>query len=228
MHDIFEGVAALEIKLLLSHYITSHLFSLREFNERLLNFNFGYSEKDRPTPILPQALQPERSLRSSASQMSLLIRILPFLIADKISEGDPHWTCFLLLRKIVDIVLCPVINDPICSSLKLIREHHSQFVSLHPNAKFHFLLHYPEQMRLLGPMVRTWTIRYEAKLNFFKRASCLANFKNIAFTLANRHQRWMCYELASGSHVQIPLECGPPITGNGITLAKDESKNFRT
>jgi len=60
-------------------------------------------------------------------------------------------------------------------------------------------------------MVRTWTIRHEAKLNFFKQASRLANFKNVnvAFSLASCHQRWMCYEMASGNLLHTPLECGP-------------------
>ena len=35
-----------------------------------------------------------------------------------------------------------------------------------------FLVHYPDdQMMKVGPMVRIWTIRYEANLNFFKQAS---------------------------------------------------------
>lgn len=232
MHDIFEGVAQLEVKLLLSHYISSRFFTLKEYNDRLLNFNFGYSEKDKPVPILPQALQPEKSLRSSASQMSLLLRILPFLIAGEISEDDPHWKCFLLLRKIIDIVLCPVVTSNLCSELKLlIREHHSQFVTLYGHGayspKFHFLVHYPEQMELLGPMVRTWTIRHEAKLNFFKRVSCLVNFKNIAFSMANRHQRWACYELASECFIKVPFECGPAKSETGVTLVKDETKSIQ-
>ena len=80
-------------------------------------------------------------------------------------------------------------------------------------------------MELLGPLVYTSTICYEAKLNFFKRVSSLANFKNVAFSMANRHQRWMCYELASGSFLHVPLECGPAKCGNGISLVKNETQN---
>ena len=57
-------------------------------------------------------------------------------------------------------------------------------------------------------MVRTWTIRHETKLNFFKKASCLSNYKSISLSLANHHQRWMYYELAAGSLLHTPLECG--------------------
>ena len=64
-------------------------------------------------------------------------------------------------------------------------------------------------MLIVGPMTKTWTIRHEAKLNFFKQATKLDNFKNIASSLANRHQRWVCYELCSGNILAKPVECGP-------------------
>lgn len=192
MHDIFEGVGPLEVKLVLSHCINNKWFTLTEYNDRLLNFNFGYGENDKPIPILPQALQPEKSLKSSASQMALLLRVL---LGEKIPEEDLNWKCFLLLRKIVEIVLSPVVSTNLCSLKLLINEHHSLFVSLYGEdayiPKAHFLLHYPEQMKLLGPMICTHTFRHEAKLNFFKRVSHLANFKNVTFSMVNRHQRWM-------------------------------------
>ena len=162
----------------------------------------------------------------------LLVRILPFLIGDKVEENDHHWECFLLLRKIIDIVLAPVASEELSSSLKLlIKEHHTKFVSLYGISscipKMHFLIHYPEQMLTVGPMVRTWTMRQEAKLNFFKQCSHLANFKNLSFSLANRHQRWACYEFASGTILHFPLECGPPKKDTGITYIKDETKDIQ-
>ena len=62
MHDLLEGLVPLEIKHLLLYYISTHAFNLQEFNERLLNFNFGYSEKDKPLPILSTTLKPERKI----------------------------------------------------------------------------------------------------------------------------------------------------------------------
>ena len=88
--------------------------------------------------------------------------------------------------------------------------------------KMHFLIHYPDQMRALGPMVRTWTIQHEAKLNFFKKASHLTNFKNIALSLANCHQRWMCYELAGQGLLHNLLGCGPAKSGIRISQIKNE------
>ena len=75
MHDILEGIAPLEIKLLLSQLIANGLFTLGEFNNRLLNFNFGYSENNKPVPILSQCLNSDtnKPLRATASQMLLLV-----------------------------------------------------------------------------------------------------------------------------------------------------------
>ena len=103
--------------------------------------------------------------------MSVLIQVLPFLIGDKIPEDNNNWLCFLLLRIIIEITLSPVLTETHCSLLKLlIEEHHSKFVSIYGSGslipKMHFLVHYPEQIRLLGPLVHTWTMCYEAKLNF--------------------------------------------------------------
>lgn len=100
------------------------------------------------------------------------------------------------------------------TSLKfLINDHHRLFLSLYSKCipKMHFLIHYPEQVLAVGPMTKTWTIRHEAKLNFFKQLTKLDNFKNIAFSMANRHQRWFCYELASGNILSKPIECGPGV-----------------
>ena len=173
IHDILEGVAQLEIKLLLAKYTRNKLIHLDELNDRLMNFNFGYTETDEPIQILSHTLQSESSLRASASQMLQLVRILPFLIGYKIPEDNENWLCFLLLRKIVDIVLSPILNEDIRISLKLfIEEHHKKFIVLYGSEAFpkmHFMLHYPEQITAVGPMVRTWTFRHEAKLNFLNK-----------------------------------------------------------
>ena len=101
MHDILEGIAPLEIKLLLSHCVTNGLFTLEGYNRRLMDFNFSYSETDKPVPSLSRALRSDNSIRSSASQMLLLLRTLPFLVGDRIPENNEHWFCFLLLRKLL-------------------------------------------------------------------------------------------------------------------------------
>ena len=101
-----------------------------------------------------------------------------------------------------------------CAVLKnLIEEHHTMFIELYQEwtviPKMHYMTHYPEQILALGPLVRAWTMRYEAKLFLLKSAGRVSNFKNITQTISSRHQRWACYELSSGGALSSAVECGP-------------------
>ena len=45
-----------------------------------------------------------------------------------------------------------------------------------------------------GPLVRHWTMRYEAKHSYFKQlAQSMGNFINLPYSLAMRHQQLQCY-----------------------------------
>ena len=55
-HDLLDGIAPYEIKLLLSFCISNCWFSLDEYNGRLISFNYGYTENDKPIPILSRTL----------------------------------------------------------------------------------------------------------------------------------------------------------------------------
>ena len=59
-----------------------------------------------------------------------------------------------------------------------------------------------------GPLVRHWTMRYEAKHAYFKTlAQSMGNFINVPFSLAMRHQQLQCYN--SCSQEQVSLTVGP-------------------
>lgn len=231
MHDILEGVAQLELKLLVRHCVNQKYFSIPEYNHRVESFCFGKNETDKPGKITREILASnDKKFHSSAAQTLLLCRTIPLMVGDCVPEEDEHWRCFLLLLKICDIVFSPIIPKGYCAVLKLlIEEHHSLFKLLYSSSmiipKFHFLVHYPDQILALGPMTRYWTMRHEAKLSLFKKASHLGNFKNIAYTLACRHQRWMCYQLASDHMLQSCFECGP---GSGAKTIAQQSSQIRS
>lgn len=216
MHDLFEGVVQYEIKLVLSHCCKEKYFSLQQFNQWLLNFDYGHSEvADKPTPITSTHLHADsKHLRQGAAQTWLLARILPLLIACHIPVSDKVWQCFIKLLKVIDICVAPIVSADTCGVLKiLIEEHHQMFTQIYPEwsviPKMHFLIHYPEQIMALGPLVRSWTMRHEAKLYLLKCAGRISNFKNISQSISCRHQRLMCYELASGGLLHPNIECGP-------------------
>ena len=94
------------------------------------------------------------------------------------------------------------------------------------------MLHYPSQMELYGPLVNSWTMRHEAKLSFIKRASRRGNFKNIAKTVAKKHQLWLCYQFQCEGHlIYYPqLESNPKLTQAPFSSepehVQDELRNF--
>lgn len=49
----------------------------------------------------------------------------------------------------------------------------------------------------LGPLTTSWCMRMEAKNSYFKRVAQQGNFKNIALSVARRHQKLMCALLQS-------------------------------
>lgn len=69
----------------------------------------------------------------------------------------------------------------------------------------HYLVHYPSQIESFGPLIHSWTMRHEAKLSFIKQASHRGNFKNIAKTVAKKHQFWLSYHLQCDKNLIIPL-----------------------
>ena len=110
--------------------------------------------------------------------------------------------------------MCPWSSPDLCGILSLLIEgHHKSFLSNYSaeavTPKFHYLVYYPKQVMQDGPMLRTWNMRNEAKLNGFKQASRLGNFKNIVLSVAQRHQTLLCHELSSAKLLHSPVECGP-------------------
>ena len=67
MHDVLEGTASLEIKLIIAHCISSKYFTLMDYNRLLVNFNFGYSDNDKPVPVLSTVFSKDTPLKSTAS-----------------------------------------------------------------------------------------------------------------------------------------------------------------
>ena len=52
-------------------------------------------------------------------------------------------------------------------------------------------------------------MRMEAKNSYFKRIAQIGNFKNLPFSVCQRHQRLMCAYLQGTFFTYYDLECGP-------------------
>ena len=70
--------------------------------------------------------------------------------------------------------------------------------------KQHYMVHYPSQIQRLGPLIQSWNMRQESKLNFVKRVSRRSNYKNVCKTVAKKHQFWLCHQIQSNPHLLMP------------------------
>lgn len=145
------------------------------------------------------ALSANGSIRGSAAQMWCL----PFLIGNNVEENYKPWLKYLQLRQIVNILFAPVI--PTCGQIPylhtLINDFLENILIVFPAMKFipklHYLVHYPRLIQLFGPLIHVWW-RFEGNHNYFKQmAAKIKNFRNIVFTMANKHQMLQFYELVN-------------------------------
>lgn len=86
-----------------------------------------------------------------ASQMWCLARALPFLIGDKIMEGDRRWENFLQLLSIVDYSFAPVLTHSKAAYLgMMIEDFLTDFKELYDRRiipKMHYMVHFPSWIK---------------------------------------------------------------------------------
>lgn len=134
-----------------------------------------------------------------ATKMWCLGRVLPLVIGEWVPEDQPHYKTFLILRTILDITMAPVICIERVMYLRdIIEEHHQRFLECYPEVavipKMHYIIHLPQWIMKVGPIVRFWTMRFEGQHKLFKKlSSAMGNFINVAKSLAQRHQEYQCY-----------------------------------
>lgn len=195
MHVFLEGVLGYEIKYMLRYYIQDQkLLSVSTLNSRIQNFLLGYAhKKSKPAPIFERDLERNSSsnLGQSASEMWLLSRILPFILTDYVDTSSEHWTCFTTLLEIIAICFSQTINYTEIIYLKqLISDHLSLFKTLYDGPiipKQHYMVHIPSLTLKFGPLIRSWTMRFESKHTYFKTiAKNTKNFKNLPYSLTSR------------------------------------------
>ena len=123
MHDLFEGVVHYELKLFLDYCLSQRFFTIEALNIRIQGFDFGH--EDKPSLIDPKSMKDEQLARKftlSAAQTIFLIHNLPLIIGDKIpsDQEDKNWNSVLILVKICQIALSPIISQDTVAYLRLL------------------------------------------------------------------------------------------------------------
>lgn len=177
MHDLNEGVLTFAMKHIIGNLISKGFFSLQFLNR--CNSTWGYDPGDvrnRPEAIFNTFLQLKTPLKGSATQSFCLFRHLSLFVGECVPSEDQVWQLYLLLHDIMDITMCWKL--PVCYVECLQRKIHFfllGFTSLFPSVsllcKMHYLIHYPSLIQKYGPLIGLWTMRFEAKHQYFKEIS---------------------------------------------------------
>lgn len=190
MHDMHEGNIQFFLKNVINHCIEKH-FTFNEIFKRIRDFNYGaLNRKNHPSKLNIT----KDNLGQNATQTYCLFIHLPFILHDlKDKLNKDVCDALALLLTIMRIIYSSEINESQVNELEQLITRYLDCVKKEFKFSFkpksHFLLHYPEAIRRMGPPKRTWMMRFEAKHKFFTTAAKKTNnYINIAKTLASRHQ----------------------------------------
>lgn len=172
MHDLLEGIVPFELALCLDVFIKKY-FSLLELNSSIRQLPYKWNDKANCPQAIPLTFASRKSIGGTAHENWCLLRMLPFMIGDKVSADDTAWQVLMTLKDIVELLMAPVHTDEMLGYMESkISEHRYRYLNVFPEEKLrpnhHFLDHYPWLTTAFGPLVFLWTMRFEAKHRFLK------------------------------------------------------------
>lgn len=227
MHNMLEGALEAEMRCMLYQFIENDCYlTFRDLNRSLQCFQYPPELiTSKPSIIDRQHVTSEGGkLRQSASQMICLSLVLPIILAPFVSAPNEHYENFILLCQITNMLLAYEVKRKTIPLLRsMIFVHNSRYYKLYGKItpKFHFLTHAPTVIQNFGPCRETWCMRFEARHCWFgKIASRSNNYKNLAKTLAFRHQLKKCYEFELGDESAKVLgeKFFKPMPGNTVPI----------
>lgn len=201
MHIFLEGVIPYEMALFLNHAIyRKKWFKLSWLNGTIAAYPYRYNEgKDKPETIEKNHILNDVKLKQTSASMLTLCDVLPFIIGSYVPEDDTKWVNLIRLIEIMHMVTSPAVSDVTVNDLRyLIEVHHqvfrTEYVKSSFTPKMHYICHLPEQILAFGPSKYHMCMRFEAKHAFFTSVKW-KNFRNLPKSMAEKHQKWICYEM---------------------------------
>ena len=213
MHVLLEGSVQYEVRHTLQHFIDNGYFTLKQLNNALNNLSLGYhDERNRPPPLRETILtgQDRYRMKQTAEQARIFLKYLPFCLKGFVEYGNPYYQLLLKIISTVSTCFSPVISEETIQELEnSIEAHLNLFKELFPTVnitpKMHYMVHLPNQIRQLGPLVRHCCLRFEARHRYFKDLAPQQNFKNICLSLGERCQFDDCADCEIENPIQHPL-----------------------
>nr|XP_004207466.3 uncharacterized protein LOC101237831 [Hydra vulgaris] len=228
MHDGLEGLLSVNFSIVVRNLIKEKLFTIVQLKEEIAKFKYSIPDScDKPAvSCIPNNLgTTNKRIHGKAVERWSLFHFLPVFVSCLVKNPDillnnNFWQLHLLCRQIVQIILAPEIDINWIPILEHhIQRHHSLLECISPVSfipKIHYLVHYPRLLLHFGPLRHLWVMRFESKHQYFKQiARRVKNFKNITFTLTQRHEMRKCVTNFGRS----PYVKGPEILGSQKILS---------
>ena len=90
MHDIGEVVVPVETAYCLSLPIAERYFTWEGLNAAILHFPYQWTDRTSKPPVVPGTFPSRRTVGGNAHEDWSFIRLLPFLVGNRVPEG--YWT----------------------------------------------------------------------------------------------------------------------------------------
>ncbi|XP_071941065.1 uncharacterized protein [Antedon mediterranea] len=204
MHVLLEGIVPYVMALFLNHCIfVQKYFTLEWLNDKIKSYPYSKRDKShKPETIEKNSIIKNVKLKQTSTGMLTICYVFPHIAGKCIPDDDAKFFNLIRLFQIVFLSTTPYVDDSTSGELEqLIATHHNEFVLLYPTEKikpkFHYLVHFPQQLKDFGPLRGQWCLRFEGKHMFFKNFKW-RNTVNLEKSLAEKHQLWMAYKMISG------------------------------
>lgn len=194
MHDILEGSVPYFLHQLFNYCTREKICTENDIIRRVRDFNYGtLNTRNKPSRISID----RKNLGQNATQSYCIIMHLPFIFLDKKDALHVIWPILISLLECIRISFSYKLNDSDRKVLKqCVKDHLSGMrdifkIPLKP--KHHNMTHLPHTIGEMGPVRRNWMMSHEMKHKFFTTvAKKSMNYINIAKTLAEAHQAYIC------------------------------------
>lgn len=197
-HDLFiGGVVDVDLASIIRYFVKDKKwFKYKLINKRIMALKCRANDAgNKPAKIHLKG----KKLGGHAVQNWCLLRLLPFLIGDKIQDtADPIWKLYLQLKSICELVCAPALTKTQIATMRGMLVDYLEMRKPLRNRykpKHHYFQHLADLWERFGPMIFMWTLGFEQYHQFFKRVSRVCNnYINLLFTFASRHQLVQAYE----------------------------------
>lgn len=193
MHDLNEGIVRFLLNCLFLYLIKNKVFTEDELKNMVKFYQYPKQfRRDKPSNLNFN----RQSLGQNATQMKCLFLNLPFILTKY--ENNIHlkkvWNCVQWLLRIFHIVYSEKVDEVMLKELEECVSNHLKSFKTHFGVdlipKHHFIVHYANIVRMVGPLIHSSMIRFDAKHTVFKQfVRNTNNFVNINKTLAIKHQQ---------------------------------------